>query len=132
MQTTPLHHINLSTANVEGLVRFYGNVFGFHPGPRPPFGNHGAWLYAGNVPLIHLVEVSRKCKNLDPQISHFAFTGKELSKYMETLRELDVPYHVSVVPELELRQVFAHDPDGNLFEVLFAQTEQADLNDYKW
>jgi catechol 2,3-dioxygenase-like lactoylglutathione lyase family enzyme len=53
-----LHHVNLRgvPAQVREMRDFYCNVLGLTEGPRPPFLSTGAWLYAGELPLVHLVE----------------------------------------------------------------------------
>ena len=39
---------------IETLTRFYGDVLGLRPGPRPAFAFPGAWLYLGGTPVVHV------------------------------------------------------------------------------
>lgn len=135
MQIDPaLNHINLMTDNMDRLIRFYGDVIGFKPGYRPPFSINGTWLYLGENALIHLVETDKACRNDDPSVNHFAFSGKGLADFLEHLRTQDVPYNVLVAPEIDLRQVVMFDPDGNMFEVLFpgSEAEGVNIDPFKW
>ena len=135
MHITPeLNHINLVTHDMGRLIRFYRDVLGFRAGFRPSFPVEGAWLYLGDHALIHLVKSNLPVRNDDPAVNHFAFSGQGLAEFLAHLRSMDVPYNVRVAPEIELRQVELHDPDGNMFEVLFAGSEAEGVNTepYKW
>lgn len=123
-----LNHINLMTNDMDRLIRFYGDVIGFKPGYRPPFSINGTWLYLGENALIHLVETDEACRNDDPAVNHFAFTGQGLADFLEHLRSHNVAYNVLVAPEIDLRQVVMFDPDGNMFEVLFQGSEANGVN----
>ncbi len=50
-------HVNVRTPNLQGMIDFYTEVLGLRLGPRPPFTFNGAWLYAGDQAVVHLVEV---------------------------------------------------------------------------
>jgi catechol 2,3-dioxygenase-like lactoylglutathione lyase family enzyme len=48
MPLSHLDHVNIRTANLAVLSRFYAEVLGLAPGPRPAFRFGGAWLYCGD------------------------------------------------------------------------------------
>ena len=50
-----LDHINIHTSKREETLRFYTEMLDFQEGFRPPFDFPGAWLYAGERAVIHLV-----------------------------------------------------------------------------
>ena len=50
-----LEHVNVRTANLDAMVEWYGRMLGMTSGPRPGFSFPGAWLYAGDHPIVHLV-----------------------------------------------------------------------------
>lgn len=125
-----LDHVNVRTADLEALRRFYCDVLGLASGPRPPFPFPGAWLYCGDRAAVHLVERSDDYAEGSPRIEHFAFRAEGLAPFLARLRRLRVPYRVAVVPELDLRQVHVRDPDGNHVEISFAAEEVADLSPY--
>ena len=55
MATSGLNHFTILTDDVPGTVRFYSDLLGLHEGERPPLGFPGAWLYAGDQPVLHIV-----------------------------------------------------------------------------
>jgi catechol 2,3-dioxygenase-like lactoylglutathione lyase family enzyme len=130
MTVKALDHVNIRTARLGEMVAFYSEVLGMRPGARPPFTFNGAWLYCGERAAVHLVEVSRAPQAGEPRIGHFAFQAVGLADFLTRLRGKDIACQVSVVPDLDLRQVFLHDPDGNQVEVTFAAEETADLADF--
>jgi len=72
-----LDHVNLRTANLQAMVDWYGRMLGMTPGPRPDFGFPGAWLYAGDQPIIHLVgcDAHPGAADGDLRIEHFAISA---------------------------------------------------------
>ncbi len=127
-----INHITLFTHDLNRLLEFYEQVLNFNNGLRPDFVTEGHWLYLEDKPLIHLVKAEKERKNEDPKLDHFGVTASGLAEFIERLRKLDVPYFVRIVPGPELRQVVIKDPDGNMFEVMFAGSEEADMSAYKW
>ncbi len=125
-----LDHVNIRTANLAALRRFYSEVLGMKEGPRPPFKFGGAWLYCGEQAAVHLVEVGSQPAGQQPRIEHFAFRAKGLADFLATLRRQRTAYQISVVPGSGVRQVNVLDPDGNHIEVQFVGTEEADLAAY--
>ncbi len=120
-----LDHVNIRTANLEAMIRFYTDVVGLTLGPRPAFSFAGSWLYCGDKAAVHLVarEVEGPGQS---RIDHFAFRAQGLSDFLARLKSLQVPYRLTVVPQLQLRQVNIADPDGNRIEVAFAANEVVD------
>jgi len=129
MQIAPsLNHINILTHDMSRLTRFYADVLGFRAGYRPSSSSTGAWLYLEDKPLIHLVETGQPFHTKGTAMNHFALNGSGLGEFLTHLRSLGVQYRVGVPREIDLRQVVIHDPDGNMFEVLFAGSEAEGVN----
>lgn len=120
-----LDHVNIRTANLETMTGFYADVLGLALGPRPPFSFDGAWLYCGDKAVVHLV-LKRDVSTADSSIDHFAFRATGLAEFVNRLKANDVPYRITIVPQLELRQVRISDPDGNRIEVAFPPEEAVD------
>jgi len=57
MPLKQLDHVNIRTNNLAEMVRWYSEVLGLHSGPRPDFPFGGAWMYLGDQPVVHLVEI---------------------------------------------------------------------------
>ncbi|HSR71658.1 MAG TPA: VOC family protein [Kiloniellales bacterium] len=130
MSLSYLDHVNMRTTRLTEMVGFYTEVLGLRPGWRPPFKRNGAWLYCGEKDVVHIAEVTDERDGTAPRIDHFAFRAENLAGFLDKLRAMDVAYRITIVPELEVRQVNVLDPDGNRVEVAFAADEQADLSDY--
>jgi catechol 2,3-dioxygenase-like lactoylglutathione lyase family enzyme len=106
------------------LVRFYAEVLGLRAGERPPLGFPGAWLYAGDQPVIHLVGVEPPPA---PQgalrLEHFAFTATGLSEFLARLTHLGIEHRQSRQAGTGNVVINLHDPDGNRLHVDFAAAE---------
>jgi catechol 2,3-dioxygenase-like lactoylglutathione lyase family enzyme len=126
-----LDHVNIRTANLAAMSRFYAEVLGMAPGPRPDFRFGGAWHYCGDRAAVHLVEVPRQPDGGQPRLEHFAFRAFGFAPFLERLRRADVAYTISVVPGLGIRQVNIFDPDGNHIEVQFGPEEEADMAPFR-
>ena len=107
---------------------FYCNVLGLSVGPRPPFESHGFWLYAGAVPIVHLVQMS--AVETAPEISHgrsaldhVAFGCSGLQPALDRLQQHGIAYTISKVPVLNQTQVATRDPAGVGIELGFEATE---------
>jgi catechol 2,3-dioxygenase-like lactoylglutathione lyase family enzyme len=126
-----LDHVNLRTRNVAALTRFYRDVLGLMPGDRPAFPFAGAWLYLGDRPVVHLVELvagaiddAAQARAASPgpvSLSHFAFRGRgPADAFMARLDAAGVAYRVGALPGSGIVQVNLQDPDGNDLHVDFA------------
>jgi catechol 2,3-dioxygenase-like lactoylglutathione lyase family enzyme len=119
-----LDHVNIRTANLEALVRFYEDVVGLKQGARPPLGFPGAWMYAGERAVIHLVGVERQPQ---PQgalrLEHFAFTAQGLPELLQRLTNQGISYQRSRQAGTGSVVVNLLDPDGNRLHLDFAASE---------
>ena len=55
MNVTQLNHTAIPVADLERSRRFYQQVLGLRPIPRPPFDFPGAWFALGDGPELHLI-----------------------------------------------------------------------------
>ncbi len=130
MTLSNFDHVNVRTANLDGLLHFYCEVLGLENGPRPAFRFDGAWLRCGDRASLHLREVPRQPNTGEPRIEHFAFWATDLAEFVARLRRHQVAYTISVIPGLGNKQVNILDPDGNHVEIQFAAEEEADLSPF--
>ena len=115
MGITDLDHVNMRTAQLEAMTRFYQEVLGLEVGRRPPFSFNGTWLYCGDKAAVHLVEVETPRSAGGPTgIEHFAFAAQGLAGFVARLRAADLDYDLRIVPDFGTRQLHLRDPDGNL------------------
>ncbi len=114
-----LDHINIETTDLETSVRFYVDVLGLESGWRPGFDVPGAWLYVDGQPIVHLVE--REAVNEGPTgaIHHVALKAAGLDAMTERLEQSSVPFRTTVVPDLNVTQLFVDDPNGVTLELNF-------------
>lgn len=123
---TGFDHVNVRTANLEGMVAFYGEVLGLKPGHRPDFGFPGAWLYLGDRAFVHLVGVQSPPEaGGNVTLEHFAFRARGLAAFRAKLDAHGVVHSVDEVPGFPVLQVNFHDPDGNHIHVDFDVSEAA-------
>ena len=119
MSLIKLDHVNIRTADLDGMIGFYEEFLGLRRGSRPAFSNPGAWLYCGTQAVIHLVEVDATLHPGQLQIEHFAFAATDMGNFLARLDASEVDYRLAVVPGTPIIQVNLHDPDGNHLHVDF-------------
>jgi catechol 2,3-dioxygenase-like lactoylglutathione lyase family enzyme len=119
-----LDHVNVRTANLERLVRFYEDVLDLRAGERPPLGFPGAWIYAGDRPVIHLVGVAEQPTPEGAlRLEHFAFTASGLREFLARLERAGVAFRQSRQAGTGNVVINLHDPDGNRLHIDFAASE---------
>lgn len=128
MQLGRLDHVNLHTANVDGMVEWYERILGMENGKRPPFPNPGAWLYSDGHPFVHLVSTDRELTGKNVNIEHFAFSATGLKDFVDVLNREDENYQLRKVPDTALVQVNLWDPDGNHIHIDFHADEAEGLD----
>lgn len=114
-----LDHVNLRTAQLDTMRGWYVDVLGLVDGPRPDFPFDGAWLYAGDVAVIHLVDVPETAHHEQLKLEHFAFAATDYSGFMAQMEKHGVKTDVRDVPGTTITQVNIWDPDGNHIHVDF-------------
>ncbi len=127
MNITLLEHVNIHSTELEHLSSWYEEILGLKRGYRPPFGSQGAWLYAGDIPMVHLLEVSEEPESPRPGIEHFCMRAQGLSSFIKRLKQRKIVYQTVRVPELRIFQIHLRDPEGNHMHIDFAPEEADDL-----
>ena len=127
-----IDHINIGTHRLEETRAFFRDVLGLTEGWRPDFPFGGAWLYAGDGAVVHLVDLAEaKRPSIEAALDHFAF---RIDDYDEAKRRLDaagVPYRAVAVPNAPIQQIFLRDPNGVNIELNYREpvVERADAAD---
>src|SRR5262245_39199795 len=119
MPALSLDHWNVYCKDLVATVRFYERYVGLRNGDRPPFTFPGAWLYAGDKPILHLVSESGREDHGGGAIDHIAINCADIRATIDQLRKDGMPFEVRKVPARPLQQVFVHDPDGVMIELNF-------------
>jgi catechol 2,3-dioxygenase-like lactoylglutathione lyase family enzyme len=129
MKVRALDHVNIITADLDGSVRFYGELLGLErrEAPAPLTSQTAAWMYddAGHAILhINSLDCPRTYqREVVPgptgSIHHVALA---CSGYDEMIARLDArgaDRQVNTVESIGLRQIFTMDPNGVLLELNF-------------
>jgi catechol 2,3-dioxygenase-like lactoylglutathione lyase family enzyme len=125
MTIAAMNHFTILTDDVEGTIRFYSDVMGLHAGARPNFDFPGAWLYATDQPILHVVG-GRPRDELKPGvIDHMAFTGQDLPNTLAALKANGVEHTCRRQIGSGVWQIFFFDPNGAKVELDFAASEEA-------
>ncbi|MEO1458069.1 MAG: VOC family protein [Pseudomonadota bacterium] len=115
-----LDHVNIRTARLDEMRAWYVAVLGLEEGWRPAFGFPGAWLYAGDAPIVHLVGVETTDRGGPTlQLEHFALSGDDLTAFRARLKAAGIAAEERPVPGTDLLQLHIADPDGNHIHIDF-------------
>ena len=116
-----LDHVNVRTANLIEMIDWYGRMLGMHPGPRPDFPFDGAWLYVGDDPVLHLIEVDAEpgADAGDLKLEHFALSASGMADLLKRAEAAGARADVRRVPGFPIVQVNMWDPDGNHIHIDF-------------
>ena len=123
MPATTMNHFTILTDDVPGTIRFYADFLGLAAGPRPPFDFPGAWLYAGDVPILHVIGGKPRESLVTGVIDHMAFTAKGLADTIATLTASNIEHVCRQQVGKGYWQVFFHDPNGARVELDFDRDE---------
>jgi catechol 2,3-dioxygenase-like lactoylglutathione lyase family enzyme len=108
-----IDHINIGTDRLAETVAFFREALGLVEGFRPPFGVGGAWLYAGDGAVVHLVDLPKGKRPCDEAaLDHFAFAIDDWDGARQRLEAAGVKYRATDVPGAPIRQIFLRDPNG--------------------
>jgi catechol 2,3-dioxygenase-like lactoylglutathione lyase family enzyme len=122
VQTGPLNHVALPTADPVRGARFYCEVLGFVETPRPSFSFRGSWLLRRDVGvMIHLIHDEkfqpRLAGPINARTNHLAMQVADYDAAVKNLAAHGVEFVEHVLPDYGYRQVFFRDPDGNVLEL---------------
>jgi len=121
-----LNHVSFPVRDLERSLRFYRDVLGLAPIPRPDLPFPGAWL-GGNGIQVHLIvppegaPLGSPPPSLNPLGGHVAFGVDSYDAVVEAL-------HAAGVETLEagsqVGQLWIRDPDGHLIELIEARADR--------
>src|SRR6186997_1658563 len=92
MPATAMNHFTILTDDVATTVAFYRELLGLTDGPRPPFDFPGAWLYAGDTPILHVIGGRPPEELRAGVIDHMAFTAHDLADTLALLTSRNVAH----------------------------------------
>lgn len=113
-----LDHINIRTADLAATKRLFIDVLGLAEGWRPPFPFPGAWLYAGDKDVVHLVEVAQPAAASDgSSLDHFAFDISDYDEVLQRVEATGLKFRATTTPGTSVKQIFVRDPNGVTIEL---------------
>jgi catechol 2,3-dioxygenase-like lactoylglutathione lyase family enzyme len=119
MPLKTIDHVTINCADLAKSRAFYIDVLGLADGDRPNFSFPGAWLYAGEHAVVHLVGSRGDVPGPTGNFDHVAFDASDLAAMRTRFAEAGVAFREAKVPGRPLHQVFLHDPDGVKIELNF-------------
>ncbi len=121
-----LDHVNIRTTALDAMVRWYIEVLGLQPGPRPKFPFPGVWLYASGTVVLHLVGIegaSATGSEASRKLEHFAFSATGAAVFEDQLQAPGVHYRRVDLTSINLIQLNVWDRDGNHMHIDFPADE---------
>jgi catechol 2,3-dioxygenase-like lactoylglutathione lyase family enzyme len=113
MTIRAIDHVNIGTTRLEETKAFFRDVLGLAEGWRPDFSFGGAWLYAGDTAVVHLVELDQaRAPSSSAALDHFAFRIDDYDAVVTRLDAAGVEYRASAPPGTSTRQIFVRDLNG--------------------
>ncbi len=123
MPAHAMNHFTILTKNVAATEAFYGELLGLKAGYRPPISRPGVWLYAGEAPILHVIDPIEMPKETAGVLDHMAFSATGLSEVAAKLKKRGVRYDLRQQGETGTWQMFFHDVNGAKVELNFEKDE---------
>ena len=125
MSIQAMNHFTVLARDLEATKAFYIGLLGLTEGPRPPFDFPGAWLYAGDQALLHIVAGRPVPDPPAGVLDHMAFSADKLGDTVARLKQQKIDYVLRRQPGYGPWQLFCHDPNGAKVELDFSPDEAA-------
>ena len=125
MAIVGMNHFTVLTGDLDACKQFYMDVLGLTEGYRPNLGFPGAWLYADQQPVLHVI--AGRPLPADPRgvLDHMAFTARDLPATTARLKAANITYDLRKQADSGVWQLFCFDPNGARVELDFEASEVA-------
>ncbi len=124
MTAQAMNHFTILAEDLAATCDFYRDLLGLTEGYRPSMGFPGAWLYAGEVAVLHVVVKNPLPKQRAGVLDHMAFTATDLPGTVAKLKRRGIAYNLGRQVETGTWQLFLHDPNGAKVELDFGADER--------
>jgi len=116
MKVRQLNHVAIHVEDVEMISRFYADVLGLEPMPRPAFTFPGAWFRIGVDQELHLIGREPETHS-PPRERHYALLVDSIEAAASRLREHRLTFDGPRERPDGAMQIFVRDPDGHVVEL---------------
>ena len=126
MQIRQLDHVNVRTTQLDAMIDWYTTVLGMRSGNRPDFPFPGAWMYAEDSPVVHLVGIEGEPAvgaEARLKLEHFALSATGCAEFIASLDSKGERYRRGDLPDFNIIQINVWDPDGNHIHIDFPANE---------
>jgi catechol 2,3-dioxygenase-like lactoylglutathione lyase family enzyme len=118
-----MNHFTVLTDDLDRTLAFYVDALGLKPGPRPDLGFPGAWLYAGDAAVLHVIAGRELPAQRSGVLDHMAFSASGLRDVSARLDAQGIAYDLRRQRESNTWQLFCFDPSGARVELDFDPAE---------
>ena len=121
MSVVGIHHYSLTAPGevLEAVVTFYGELLNLTPGERPDFGIPGYWLYAGDDPILHLIQDDNRQAAEGGYFDHIALRCEDIDGVVGKLESAGIDFFRADIAQTGQAQLFLRDPAGTQVELNF-------------
>jgi catechol 2,3-dioxygenase-like lactoylglutathione lyase family enzyme len=123
MPAHTMSHFTILTKDVAATEAFYGEMLGLTTGYRPPITRPGVWLYAGDQPILHVIDPVKMPSEPAGVLDHMAFNATGLKEVAARLNARGIAYALQQQGETGTWQMFFLDVNGAKVELNFAKDE---------
>jgi len=131
MDIEALHHVSLTSSDLERSRQFYREILRLQEIARPPFDFRGAWFQVGKTQQLHLIVCEnptfRGAKSIDSRDVHFALRVRNYWGAVEFLRSKGYREDADSMDLKKMRinpkavagfpQIYILDPDRHVIEI---------------
>jgi catechol 2,3-dioxygenase-like lactoylglutathione lyase family enzyme len=118
-----LDHFLVLTDDIDGTRDYWCRALDLQVGPRPPLEFPGYWLYADDVPCVHVAEKGAYDAHSERigiaatsgPVEHVAFRGDDYEAILARLAGGGIDAARNTAPGM--RQLFLEDPNGVKIEI---------------
>ena len=118
-----MNHFTIVAEDPIATTDYYMGLLGLKDGYRPDLGFPGAWLYCGDVAVLHIIYGRPMPNPRTGVLDHMAFSARDLPAVKARFDASGTKYDLRQQAESGTWQLFCHDPNGAKVELDFDASE---------
>lgn len=120
---TSMNHFTIVAEDPIATSGYYVGLLGLQDGYRPDLGFPGAWLYAGEQAVLHIIYGRPMPAVRTGVLDHMAFSATGLKETKARFDASGLKYSLTRQRETGTWQLFSFDPNGARVELDFDPSE---------